>query len=203
MWWQLPAFAAALAFFHTSEFLIAAATDRENLSSRSLLISRPYVIAMASGLGEFAAEASLAPDLKRRLAERLSLLGLALLVAGEALRKAAMLTARRAFTHDIQYERRPGHELVTRGVYRYIRHPGYLGWFVWAVAGQLLLANPVCAVAFAYVSWRFFRERIAFEESTLRRMFGAAYDAYATATPTFASPQITLKDALHCLYVYE
>ena len=34
---------------------------------------------------------------------------------------------------------------------RYIRHPGYLGWFVWAVAGQLLLANPVCAVAFAYV----------------------------------------------------
>jgi hypothetical protein len=28
------------------------------------------------------------------------------------------LTARRAFTHDIQYERRPGHELVTHGVYR-------------------------------------------------------------------------------------
>lgn len=34
---------------------------------------------------------------------------------------------------------------------RYIRHPGYLGWFVWAIAGQLLLANPLCAVAFAYV----------------------------------------------------
>lgn len=34
---------------------------------------------------------------------------------------------------------------------RYIRHPGYLGWFVWAVAGQLLLANPITTVAFAYV----------------------------------------------------
>jgi hypothetical protein len=34
---------------------------------------------------------------------------------------------------------------------RYVRHPGYLGWFVWAIAGQLLLANPLCAAAFAYV----------------------------------------------------
>ena len=35
-------------------------------------------------------------------------------------------------------------------------------------------------------SWRFFRERIAFEERALRAMFGAAaYGAYAKATPTW------------------
>lgn len=61
------------------------------------------------------------------------------------------LTARGAFTHDIQLQRRPGHDLVTRGVYSLARHPGYLGWLVWAPATQLLLGNPVCTVAFAYV----------------------------------------------------
>lgn len=34
-------------------------------------------------------------------------------------------------------------------------------------------------------AWRFFRERIRFEEQTLRRMFGPRYDAYARATPTW------------------
>ncbi len=34
---------------------------------------------------------------------------------------------------------------------RYIRHPGYLGWLVWAVGTQILLANPICTIAFAVV----------------------------------------------------
>jgi uncharacterized membrane protein len=33
--------------------------------------------------------------------------------------------------------------------YRYVRHPGYLGWFIWAVGTQVLLANPVCTLLFA------------------------------------------------------
>lgn len=33
-WWQLTAFLLALAFFHTSEFLLAALLDRGNLSMR-------------------------------------------------------------------------------------------------------------------------------------------------------------------------
>jgi protein-S-isoprenylcysteine O-methyltransferase Ste14 len=32
-----------------------------------------------------------------------------------------------------------------------MRHPGYAGWLLWAVATQLLLGNPVCAVVFAVV----------------------------------------------------
>jgi len=41
--------------------------------------------------------------------------------------------------------------------YRYVRHPGYLGWLIWAVGTQVLLTNPVCTLLFAYlvraVSW--------------------------------------------------
>lgn len=34
---------------------------------------------------------------------------------------------------------------------RHIRHPGYLGWFIWAVGTQFLLVNPVSIAVFAYV----------------------------------------------------
>lgn len=34
---------------------------------------------------------------------------------------------------------------------RYVRHPGYLGWLLWAVGTQVLLCNPVTTIAFAVV----------------------------------------------------
>lgn len=34
---------------------------------------------------------------------------------------------------------------------RLVRHPGYLGWCVWAVATQLLLANPLCTLLFCFL----------------------------------------------------
>ncbi len=91
---------------------------------------------------------------------------------------------------------------------RYIRHPGYLGWYVWAVGTQVLLVNPICIVLFSVLvsrpltcsaltplavratlffhtqAWRFFNMRIRYEEWHLRRFF-PAYDGYAAATPTW------------------
>jgi hypothetical protein len=32
---------------------------------------------------------------------------------------------------------------------RHIRHPGYLGWFIWALGTQVLLCNPISCTAFA------------------------------------------------------
>ena len=78
-------------------------------------------------------------------------LGLTLVVVGEAMRKAAILTARHNFTHMVQLTRRAQHALVTHGIYKHIRHPGYLGWLLWAVGTQLLLQNALCTVLFAAV----------------------------------------------------
>jgi hypothetical protein len=61
------------------------------LPCAALLFSKPYAVAMAAGLAEFGLESTLAPAVKRRLQERLSLLGLALLAVGEAVRKVAMV----------------------------------------------------------------------------------------------------------------
>ena len=47
-----------------------------------------------------------------------SWLGMGMIIVGELIRKAGMLTAQRNFTHDVQIYRRNDHVLVTGGIYR-------------------------------------------------------------------------------------
>ena len=105
--------------------------------------------------------------------------GCLLVAAGEALRKAAMLTAAHSFTHDLALRREATHRLVTRGPYALMRHPGYAGFAAYAVGTQLILRNPVCAVAFAVAVSRFLRARVEAEEALLVGFFGAGYERYA------------------------
>eukprot|EP00299_Pterocystis_sp_00344_P015315 c7640_g1_i6.p2 GENE.c7640_g1_i6~~c7640_g1_i6.p2 ORF type:complete len:103 (-),score=10.52 c7640_g1_i6:15-323(-) len=93
-----------------------------------------------------------------------------------------MIQAGIAFTHDIKYHRRAGHNLVSTGFYKYVRHPGYFGWFVWANSTQIMLANPISLLLFLMVSWYFFFDRIPYEERQLESMFGEEYRAYKRRT---------------------
>jgi protein-S-isoprenylcysteine O-methyltransferase len=63
---------------------------------------------------------------------------------GQCFRVCAMWTCGRNFNHLIMEQREPEHTLVTHGVYAWLRHPSYCGWFWWSVGSQLLLCNPVC-----------------------------------------------------------
>jgi protein-S-isoprenylcysteine O-methyltransferase Ste14 len=72
----------------------------------------------------------------------------------------------------------PPRTLVVRGVYRYVRNPMYLG-VATIVLGEALVAGSgalfgYCA-AFVVAANLFV---IGYEEPTLRRRFGAAYDQY-------------------------
>lgn len=115
----------------------------------------------------------------------LQFLGLTLVILGEALRKAGIVTARHNFTHRVQLTRRPQHTLVKHGVYAHVRHPGYLGWFIWSVSSQILLLNPCCTLGFTAAAWLYFRRRIRFEEACLLQFFGSEYREYMARTPTF------------------
>eukprot|EP00238_Polyblepharides_amylifera_P000951 CAMPEP_0196570580 /NCGR_PEP_ID=MMETSP1081-20130531/722_1 /TAXON_ID=36882 /ORGANISM="Pyramimonas amylifera, Strain CCMP720" /LENGTH=147 /DNA_ID=CAMNT_0041887107 /DNA_START=189 /DNA_END=632 /DNA_ORIENTATION=+ len=128
-----------------------------------------------------------APNWKKsQTAAAISNIGLALLVAGEIVRKWGFITAKGSFTHDIKTEKDEHRGiLVTSGIYRYIRHPGYLGWFIWSISTQVLLLNPISAVLFAYVSWKFFESRIPYEECLLTRFFGEDYYEYKLKTKTW------------------
>ena len=177
----LAAFLVVLAVFHLSEALLIALIDRRSLAWGSFLISRPYCVAMSLAIAEFLVEARLFPSWKAPGV--FALVGAALICAGEALRKTAILVAGRSFTHQIAATKSAEHRLVTRGVYAWCRHPAYLGWSVWCIGTQLLLANPICTIAFAVLAWRFFADRIAYEEQLLKRFFGDEFRAYQARVP--------------------
>jgi len=86
------------------------------------------------------------------------------------------------FNHIPAREHRAGHELVTRGVYGYLRHPSYFGFFWWAIGTQLLVGNAVCGVVYVVVLWIFFNNRIRSEEEHLIRFFGEQYVAFRKST---------------------
>jgi protein-S-isoprenylcysteine O-methyltransferase Ste14 len=77
---------------------------------------------------------------------------------------------------------REGHELITHGVYRYIRHPMYAAFWLWATAQALLLQNWVAGPAGLIGFGILYGFRIAREEAMMRATFGSAWDAYAART---------------------
>lgn len=75
----------------------------------------------------------------------LSTVGLLMVIFGDCLRKAAMLTAGSNFNHIVQNEKSDTHTLVTSGVYGWFRHPSYVGWFYWSIGTQVQCT--ACSVA--------------------------------------------------------
>jgi len=173
-----------LSFFHFSEYLTTALINPRSLSLDSFLInhSREYTIAAVLSWTEFWLEWLILPELKQIFC--LSILGVMLCVGGEFIRKLAMFTAKTNFSHVIQVHKEEGHVLVTNGIYRYWRHPSYVGWFWWSVGTQIVLCNPLCLCGYIVASWNFFNERIMEEEIILLNFFGEDYLRYQKTVPT-------------------
>ncbi|PKA49466.1 putative protein-S-isoprenylcysteine O-methyltransferase [Apostasia shenzhenica] len=180
---QLWRFAIAVVFFHTSEYLLAASIHgRSNVSWASLLISKQYILAMTFALLEYFTEMAFFPEIKDHW--WICDIGLVMVLAGETIRKAGIITAGRSFTHTIKVYYEDHHELITRGIYRFIRHPGYCGFFIWAIGTQVMLCNAISLIGFAVVTWRFFSIRIPYEEFFLQQFFGSDYVEYAERVPS-------------------
>jgi protein-S-isoprenylcysteine O-methyltransferase Ste14 len=80
-------------------------------------------------------------------------------------------------------EVRQTHQLVTSGVYSYVRHPMYSAFFLWALAQALLLPNWIAGPAGIVGFGTLFCFRIRREERMMEAKFGDAYREYAARTP--------------------
>lgn len=183
---QFALYAMFVAVFHFLEFLMVALFHPETLTFDSWLLnhSSAYRLAMLASVLEFWLEYVVVdvimgiPFKTSGTSMLISCVGLILMVPGQSLRSIAMFQCGRNFTHLVAEEKKDQHKLVTEGVYSHLRHPSYTGWFWWSVGCQLLLANPICVVAWAAASWNFFSERIAVEERYLHQFFGPQYKEY-------------------------
>ena len=110
------------------------------------------------------------------------LLGTFLIAFGIIIRSMAMITAATSFSHDIKEKLGNGHKLVKEGVYSFCRHPSYLGFFAFAVGGQVILGNFISTILFVFVLQKFFRERIAVEEQILLKQYPEEYTEYKMKT---------------------
>ncbi|TGZ77363.1 ICMT-domain-containing protein [Ascodesmis nigricans] len=181
---QLPFFIASLSLFHFLEFWITASYNPSRAKAEAFLLTNngsAYQIAHTTAVVEFLLEAYLVPGIKQRQWWT-TYLGVGLMVVGQVARTLAMKHAGRNFSHYVKSRKDAGHVLVMDGVYAWLRHPSYFGYFWWAVGTQIMMANPVCVLGFAVVLWKFFSSRIKSEERYLCSFFPGEYQAYRKQT---------------------
>ncbi|KAI0723237.1 protein-s-isoprenylcysteine O-methyltransferase [Earliella scabrosa] len=186
-WWatyQLGFYLAAWSAFHWGEFAVTAGWNRDKCSVDSFLLENgaAYHIAHATALTEYLLTLYFKPEYKRH--PYVSIIGVILVIVGQALRSTAMIHAASNFSHVMAFRKQEGHVLVTDGIYKWFRHPSYAGFFYWALGTQLVLQNPFAFTGFLVVTWRFMNNRIRAEEVYLIRFFGDDYRNYRRSVGT-------------------
>ena len=105
--------------------------------------------------------------------------GVVLLAAGSTLRLWSVFVLGHRFSGLVAIQ--PGHELVTTGVYRVIRHPSYLGLLI-TMLGWALAFRSLIGVLLTFVMLVPLLGRIRAEEAFLRSHFGEEYNSYCRRT---------------------
>jgi protein-S-isoprenylcysteine O-methyltransferase len=182
--WRIPFFLGALSTFHFLEYWTTAAANTPQATVSSFLLTAnwpAYPIAHTAACVECLVTNLYFPNrgwAPFHSATLLLLLGFVMVLGGQTVRTAAMLTAGESFNHTVQTRKSASHTLVTTGVYGVWRHPSYFGFFYWGLGTQLVLGNVFCFVAYSYVLWKFFSSRVRVEEKKLVEFFGDDYTRY-------------------------
>mmetsp|Transcript_4292 Transcript_4292/g.6284 ORF Transcript_4292/g.6284 Transcript_4292/m.6284 type:complete len:269 (+) Transcript_4292:65-871(+) len=177
--WML--FVITLCVFHLGEFFVTAMFNPTVVNSSSFVVnhSKAYTIAMLVATTEFWLRFCFFPKFNSSNA---AIVGIILVCTGQLIRSLAMKTCGESFNHIIQHSKKDNHKLVTDGIYMYLRHPSYAGFYYWSVGTQLMMGNFITSILFAGASWVFFHRRIPYEEQTLLRLFPDEYPQYMEKT---------------------
>jgi protein-S-isoprenylcysteine O-methyltransferase Ste14 len=109
-----------------------------------------------------------------------TIIGLIMLVAGITIRVVSINILGKHFTATVNIDEK--HELIQKGPYKFVRHPGYSGAFI-AIIGCPLFLNNLYTVFVATAAMGIaYYIRINLEEEALSGHFGDAYKAYQKKT---------------------
>jgi len=194
-------YVVAMCFYHNSEFYTTAYFNPTALKADSFMMvhSNMYTIAVVVSCFEFwFVRPWIYNPLIRSLSTTLLILsddskfywflntipslGCVLLFGGLGLRILAMMTCGTNFHHLIQSHQKDDHLLVTHGIYKYLRHPSYTGWFYFTIGTQILLGNPLTTIGYGITGLNFFQRRIKYEEYLLSQQYPGSYAAYCDQT---------------------
>ncbi len=151
---------------------------RDSIRKDVLFFALPASIVFCAGLGVCAW------DLVRRQGSLFtlsahSIVGWALIVIGLTLTFVAAGTMRRFYSPALRVRR--DHQLITHGLYRFVRHPFYTGMGI-ATVGVLVVASSLYGLLILLALVPLLVNRIRIEEQMMTAQFGDAYRAYARGT---------------------
>jgi len=178
IYYQLYLYFITLCIYHYSEFFSELLFHFKDLQKDAFLIyqNKNWVISTLSSFIEYIIETFFFHKYKD--IKLLFIIGLIMTIIGQYFRIAALFTGKSNFTHKIQMYKRKNHVLVKHGVYSICRHPSYFGFFIWSVGIEVMCVNPLCIIAFTYILFNFFKNRIQVEEKYLIKFFGIEYIKY-------------------------
>lgn len=182
----LPIYLCFISIFHFLEYFITASYQPDRVCIDSYVINNghTYHFAHLFALVECLLELYFFPNFKTsNYFLLIKLFGFLMTIFGQFIRSLAMKTAGANFSHVIQNVKSNNHILIKHGIYSYSRHPSYFGFFYWALGTQLLLLNPLSIILFFFLLYRFFSDRITYEEKTLISFFGDDYLNYKNSVP--------------------
>jgi methyltransferase len=104
---------------------------------------------------------------RRKFRPRLAALALGLLAVGQALRIMAIRTLGWRWSTRIMTVPGPEGAAVQRGIYRYVRHPNYLGVELEILAVPLVHSASLTSAVFGVANAWLLRDRIRLEEQAL------------------------------------
>ena len=106
----------------------------------------------------------------------LGIAGLVLGAGGLVVRAAAFITLGRFFSRTLRETEK--HTLITNGIYKTIRHPGYLSDFMIFIGIALALGNLILMIIIPVLFFPAYIYRIHVEEKMLLEVFGERYSEY-------------------------
>lgn len=106
--------------------------------------------------------------------------GLAIILAGMAVRFLAVWSLGSRFTVNLAISKE--HRIKTNGMYRWVRHPSYLGSIISFLGFSLSLNNAISLAVILLIVVPSFLYRIRVEERLLINEFGTEYREYMRKT---------------------
>lgn len=83
---------------------------------------------------------------------------------------------------SVTLEIRDSHKLVSSGLYRYVRHPMYASFWLWAIAQAFLIPNWIAGLSGVLGVSILYFARVGAEERLMLDAFGEEYRSYAAQT---------------------
>ena len=107
-------------------------------------------------------------------------IGVILTIIGLIIRINSILTLKQHFTFTVTEIE--SHELIERGLYKYIRHPGYLGQLVIFLGISTSLSNWLSVLLMIFSVLIGYTYRISIEERFMKKQMGQKYIDYQKRT---------------------